>query len=423
LDDYLEFAHLFVAIPTGCLVHYCWVIAGACLVIGLAGYGTFFSFTMFYPFLVEEFGWSRAGVSGAMSLGLIVYGMAALPMGWCVDRFGPRITITIGGVLLGVGTALGAFISEAWHLYALYGGIAGVGMGAAWAPLVSTVSRWFISRRGLASGIAAMGGGTGTLFMAPIVEVLIREVGWREAYLWLGLLCGGLIVGSAMFLYRDPAVRGMRPYEIEPRAGEKVKQAEAVNLGGIESGGTIQEIMRTGKFWWMILTFGLWWFGGAIGYVQIAPFVLEKGFDIGFAALVVVMFGVGNGVGKIVMGVTSDRLSGRLAYQIAIVVASLGMLGMAFSQSGSAMLVSTAVFGFGLGGVTPQLTTIGVALFGVRSVGALMGAILALIGMAGALGAFVSGYIYDASGSYTPAFLAGAGTLALSMLLALGLRR
>jgi MFS family permease len=404
-------------------MHYCWVIAGACLVIGLAGYGTFFSFTMFYPFLVEEFGWSRATVSGAMSVGLMVYGMAALPMGWCVDRFGPRITITIGGLLLGIGTALGAFISEPWHLYALYGGVAGIGMGAAWAPLVSTVSRWFISRRGLASAIAALGGGTGTLFFAPIAEVLIREVGWREAYLWMGLICGGIIVGAAMLLYRDPAARGMRPYEIEPRAGESEEPGIAVTTEASEAGGTIQEIVRTRLFWWMILTFGLWWFGGAIGYVQIAPFVLEKGFDIGFAALVVVMFGVGNGVGKIVMGMTGDRLGGQRAYQIAILGASLGMLGMAFSQSATAMLTATTVFGFGLGGVTPHLTTIGVALFGVRSVGALMGAILALIGMAGAAGALVSGMIFDAVGSYTPAFMAGTGALVLSMALASGLRR
>lgn len=404
-------------------MHYCWIIAAACLVIGLAGYGTFFSFTIFYPFLVEEFGWSRATVSGAMSTGLIVYGMAALPMGWCVDRFGPRITITIGGLLMGVGTALGAFISEPWQLYALYGGVAGIGMGAAWAPLVSTVSRWFISRRGLASAIAALGGGTGTLFIAPIAEVLIREVGWREAYLWLGLLCGGIIVGAAMFLFRDPAVRGMRPYEIEPQPGAYVQPTVASTTGASEAGGTIQEIVRTRLFWWMILTFGMWWFGGAIGYVQLAPYVLEKGFDIGFAALVVVMFGAGNGVGKIVMGMTGDRLGGRFAYQIAILTGSLGMLGVAFSESAGALLTATTVFGFGLGGVTPHLTTIGVALFGVRSVGVLMGAILALIGVAGASGALFSGIIFDVVGSYTPAFLAGAGVLVISMILATALRR
>ena len=76
-----------------------------------------------------------------MSLGLVTYGLFALPMGWCADRFGPRRTVIVGGGLFGLGTALGAFITEAWQLYALYGGLSAVGMGAVWAPLVATVSR------------------------------------------------------------------------------------------------------------------------------------------------------------------------------------------------------------------------------------------------------------------------------------------
>ena len=410
-------------------MHYAWIIAGASLVVGICGYGTFFSFTLFYPFLVEEFGWSRAGVSGAMSLGLIGYGLAAVPMGWCADRYGPRLTVCIAGLLLGVGTCLGAFITELWHLYALYGGLSAIGMGAAWAPLVSTVSRWFVARRGLAMGIASLGGGTGTLFIAPLAELLIRELGWREAYLWLGLLAGGLIFASALLLYRDPTAKGMRGYgESEDDLAGQGDPERGRALGSSpetvpEPGMRISAIMRTGLFWWMILTFGLWWFGGAIGYVQLAPFVLEKGFDIGFAALVVVMFGAGNGVGKILMGLAADRYGGRRSYQAAILVASLGMLGMALWDGDGALLVTTLAFGFGLGGVTPQLTIIGVALFGVRSVGALMGAMLALIGLLGAGGPLVSGLIFDQSGSYIPAFVAGAAVLAVSMILANGLRR
>jgi MFS transporter, OFA family, oxalate/formate antiporter len=414
-------------------MHYAWIIAGASLVVGICGYGTFFSFTIFYPFLVEEFGWSRAGISGAMSLGLIGYGLAAVPMGWCADRYGPRLTVCIAGLLLGGGTCLGAFISELWHLYALYGGLSAIGMGAAWAPLVSTVSRWFAARRGLAMGIASLGGGTGTLAIAPLAELLIRELGWREAYLWLGLLAGALIFVSALLLYRDLSARGLRAYgdgASDPNVESGPEHAEASDLGpeagpesGHESGMRIGAIVRTGLFWWMILTFGLWWFGGAIGYVQLAPFVLEKGFDIGFAALAVMMFGAGNGVGKIIMGLAADRYGGRRVYQAAIVAASAGMLGMALSDSGWALLVTTFVFGFGLGGVTPQLTIIGVVLFGVRSVGALMGVMLALIGMVGAGGPLVSGLIFDWSGSYVSAFVVGAVVLAVSMILANGLRR
>ena len=404
-------------------MHYAWIIAGACLVIGICGYGTFFSFTLFYPFLVEEFGWSRAGVSGAMSVGLMVYGMAALPMGWCADRFGPRLTICIAGLLFGAGTCLGALISELWHLYALYGGLSAIGMGAAWAPLVSTVSRWFVARRGLAMGIASLGGGTGTLAIAPLAELLIREVGWREAYLWLGLLAGGLIFGSALLMYRDPEAKGATAYGAKGEDDDAGEASSGDDRAPRESDPGIGGILRTGLFWWMILTFGLWWFGGAIGYVQLAPFVLEKGFDIGFAALAVVMFGAGNGVGKIIMGLAADRHGGRRSYQAAILVASAGMLAMAFSDGAGAMLAATFAFGFGLGGVTPQLTIIGVVLFGVRSVGALMGAMLALIGLIGAGGPLASGLIFDRSGSYIAAFIVGAGVLAVSMILANGLRR
>ncbi|MDG2284133.1 MAG: MFS transporter, partial [Alphaproteobacteria bacterium] len=167
-------------------MHYGWVIVGACLVVGVCGYGTYFSFTLFYAHLVAEFGWSHTVVSGAMSVGIVSYGLFSLPMGWSADRFGPRITVVVGGLLFGGGTALGALVTEAWQLYVLYGLISAAGMGAAWSPLVATVSRWFETSRGLAVGITTFGGGSGVFFIAPLAETLIQQLGWRAAYLWLG---------------------------------------------------------------------------------------------------------------------------------------------------------------------------------------------------------------------------------------------
>jgi MFS transporter, OFA family, oxalate/formate antiporter len=385
-------------------MHYAWVIVASCCIIGICGYGTYFSFTLFYPHLVEEFGWSRAAISGALSLGLIGYGVCAVPMGWCVDRYGPRVTITIGGALFGLGTSLGAFIDQLWHLYVLYGGLTAIGMGAAWAPLVSTVSRWFDHKRGLAIGIASIGGGTGTFFIAPLADHLLATVGWREAYLWLGLISGSTMIGCALVLDRDPGARGMEPY----RASNATVDARRRGVTpGPEFDG-IESIMRTPVFWRLIAAFGCWWFAGAMVFVQLGPFMAEKEFGLRFAALAVMAFGAGNGFGKIGMGIAADRIGGRHAFQVATIIAGLAMLGMTAADSQGALLVTTALFGFGFGGGTPQLTTVGVTLFGLRSVGILMGAVLALIGIVGAGGPFVSGLVFDLQGSYGPAFVLGA---------------
>lgn len=402
-------------------MHYGWVIAAASLVIGISAYGAYFSFTLFYPPLVAEFGWSRTAISGALSAGLIGYGLFALPMGWCADKFGPRITIACGGVLFGVGTSLGAWVSELWHLYALYGGLTAVGMGGAWAPLVSTLSRWFERRRGLAIGIGSIGGGTGPFFIAPIVEYLLTAFGWRMAYAWLGLLCGGLIVGAALLLYRDPQSKGLLPYgAANPAAAgpSPVDRANADVSARDAAFPNLRSIVRTQAFWWVSLMFGLWWFAGAIVYVQLAPFVIEKGFDLRFAAFAVMAFGAGNGIGKIVMGIVSDTVGGVRAYQITTIIGACAIVGIALVSGPYGVLITTGVFGFGLGGATPQLTTVCVEMFGLRAVGALMGTLLALIGIVGAGGPVISGWIFDTAGSYAPAYLLGGGLFAMTIVIA-----
>lgn len=249
-------------------VHYGWVITSAALVIGITAYGVYYSFTLFYPFMVEEFGWSRAAISGAMSVGLVAYGVFALPIGWCVDRLGPRLTIGLGGVLFGLGTFLGSRVTALWHVYALYGGLTAIGMGAAWAPLVSTISRWFVVRRGLAIGI-----------------------------------------------------------------------------------------------------------------------------------------------GKIVMGLLADRVGGGSAFRFTTCLAIVTMIALVPSRHPLLLLGLSIVFGIGFGGATPQLTTITLELFGLKAVGSLMGAVMALMGTIGAGGPVLGGLMFDLTGSYAPAYLIGAAIL------------
>ena len=396
-----------LSLPHPARIHYDWVIAAASLVIGTTAYGVYYSFTLFYPFMVQEMGWGRAEISGALTVGLIAYGVFALPMGWLLDRVGPRITIGAGGLLFGLGTFLGSQVTELWQVYALYGFLTAIGMGAAWAPLVSTISRWFVKRRGFAVGIGSIGGGTGAFVWTPLISQLIVTYGWRQAYAITGVLAGLLIVGAAMLMWRDPQAKGGGvPYgATAPR--DAIGSPDPRQL----TGATLTEAIHTRAFWVMIVMFGIWWFGGSIIYVQLAPFALEKGFDVGQAALIVACFGAGNGVGKISMGMLSDRIGPRLAFALATMVAAIVMVAMVPTLHPLLLAGLGFAFGVGYGGGSPELTTITVEMFGLRSLGMLMGMMMALMGTLGAGGPLLGGLMYDLTGSYAPAYLIGAALL------------
>ena len=390
------------------LMYYRWVIVFACFTISITGYGTYFSVTLFYTHIINEFGWSNSLVSGSVSLGLIMYGVFALRMGWCADRFGPRITMIVAGFFVGGGTYLGLYISEPWHLYALYGGITAIGMGGAWAPLVATISRWFEKQRGLAIGIGSIGGGIGTLFYAPLTEYLIQELGWRLAYKWLGIISGALIVSAALFLTKDPTTNVYCWFSSKYRVSGKyyLIKRNPISLGAAEDGinmspnKNLLKIFKDVVFWKMISTFGLWWFAGAIATVTLAPFVLEKGFDYGVSAAVVVAFALGNGIGRIGMGIAGDAIGELKVYQIGLILAGLAVFHLVFATGLISIFLMFILVGIGFGGSGTQLTTISIKLFGLDAAGALMGSVLAIIGIFAAVGVFFSGLIHDLTGSY-----------------------
>ena len=406
-------------------MYYRWVIVFACFIISITGYGTYFSVTLFYTHIVTEFDWSNSLVSGSISLGLIMYGVFALPMGWCADRFGPRITMIVAGLFIGGGTYLGFYISEPWHLYALYGGMTAIGMGGAWAPLVATISRWFEKQRGLAIGIGSIGGGIGTLFYAPLTECLIQEFGWRLAYQWLGIISGILIITAALFLTKDPTTNFYWWFYIKYKLFRKqcpIDNAAVVSDAleqtlNTSSSKNLSKIIKDPIFWKMINTFGLWWFSGAIATVTLAPFALEKGFDYELSAAVVVAFALGNGIGRVVMGLAGDAVGELKVYQIGLISAGLATLGLIVAADLISIFLLFILLGIGFGGSGTQLTTISIKLFGLEAAGALMGSVLAIIGVFAAVGVFLSGLIHDFTDSYYWSYILCTFVFLLSALL------
>jgi sugar phosphate permease len=162
------------------------IVASFCIFVVM--YGTRFVFGIFFKPMLTEFGWTRALISGALSLSMVVQGLLAIVMGGLNDRLGPRIVLTLCGFLLGLGCLLMSQISTLWQIYLFYGLIIGVGMSGVLVPLLSTIARWFIKKRNIMTGIALTGIGLGSLIAPPVAHWLISVYDWRVSYSILGCL-------------------------------------------------------------------------------------------------------------------------------------------------------------------------------------------------------------------------------------------
>src|SRR5713101_5195441 len=191
-----------------------WVVlaAGVGLLLSV-GAVLFFTFGVFLKQLSQEFGWSRAQISFAFTLSALGITLAAPFLGWLVDRFGARRVILPATLLFGMGVLSLYFLSaHLWHFYAIYLLLGVVGSGTTPVPYSKVISQWFDRQRGLALGLAMVGSSAGTFVMPSLAQALITSVGWRYAYVFLGLLALGItlpVVG--LFLIETPQMMGLWP--------------------------------------------------------------------------------------------------------------------------------------------------------------------------------------------------------------------
>ena len=173
--------------------------------------GAMFTYGVFFKDFQSDFGWSRATISGASSLAFLIMGAAGILAGKLNDRIGPRVLIVASGISLGLGYLLMSHLQALWQLYLLYGVLGGIGFSAPDVIVLSTVTRWFVRRRGMMSGIVKVGTGAGQLLVPLIATALIAVYGWRNAYLIIGALALITLVAVAQILRRDPQGIGLQP--------------------------------------------------------------------------------------------------------------------------------------------------------------------------------------------------------------------
>lgn len=391
-------------------VFYGWTVVTAAGLVLFMAYGTQYAFGVFFAALVEEFGWSRASVSGVFSLYAAVYSGFALMAGRLTDRWGPRTVIAIGGALLGAGLVAMSRVGVLWQPYLLYGTIGALGMSTAYVPCNATVAKWFTRRRGLAVGLASAGGSLGTLALPPVAHFLVSRLGWRWSYVVFGLAILLTLNALAVLMRRDPETVGLAPDGDRPARS-------AAPPGPPAPDWTIRRALRSRRFWILYGVFTATWTPVFIPLVHLVPMARGLGVPPLLAATLVSAVGAAALIGRLVMGGASDRIGRRGALAIALALQAGAFAGFAQSHALPALYASSLVFGFSYGAASTLFPATVADVFGREQTGTLAGLLFALAGPMAALGPLIAGFIYDRAGDYQLAWWLSAGCNGLALLL------
>ncbi|MBN2239753.1 MAG: MFS transporter [Dehalococcoidales bacterium] len=391
---------------------YGYIIVIACFLVMVVMHGTFNSFGVFFTPLEEAFDCSRAVLSGANSVAFIIMGIAAMLLGLLSDRFGPRLILTLCGILFGIGNLVMSQVTAIWQVYLVLS-IAGIGLSAADIIPMATVVRWFVRKRGTLTGVMKVGTGLGMMSVPLISSILIDNLGWQTSYLILGTAVLVIVIPLAQLLRRDPREMGLLP------DGDTVTAERPVQLK--EEGLSLMQAVKTRQLWMVCAVYFVLVYCGMTSLTHLVPYA--EGIDIPktAAASVISVYGAVSMFGRIAFGLLGDRLGHKKAMISGLIIAIFGMVLLQFAGELWMLYLFAVVYGFSHGGFFALISPLIAGLFGTRSQGILLGTVIFFGTIGGSVGMTLSGYIYDINGNYDIAFnimlgLIVAGLVILSLL-------
>ena len=385
-------------------IFYGWIVVAASAAIVCIGMGALFSLAVFLKPMADTMGWSRGAISSVALLNWVAMGLGSFVWGALSDRFGTRVVAVAGGLLLGLGLVLSSQVRTLMQLNITFGVMVGFAVGAFYAPLTSTATKWFTARRGLAVSLVSAGIGIGILTIAPLARALTSWWDWRIALLVIGDLAWLIIVPVALLIREQPGDVG------------------AAAMGGVAGAGrdySTADVLGAPQFWAIALTHFACCAAHSGPIFHMVTHATDQGIGPMAAATALGVSGLASIAGRVGGGVLADRFGAKptllagLALQAAMIAVYLVIrdVGLFYAVA--------VVFGVSYGGVMPLYALVTREYFGEKVMGAAYGAVFLISTLGMGLGSFAGGVLYDRLGSYTwlytGSFAVGATAVALAL--------
>lgn len=371
---------------------YGWFVVAGAFAVCFAGFGSAYSFSPFVESLQRDFAASRGSVSLVFSLAGFLYFGLGIVSGPLADRWGSRRLAVVGMILTAMGLGFASMARNLAEVYVAYGLGVGLGIGCSYVPALGAVQRWFVKRRGFASGIAVSGIGIGTLVMPPLVSLFIATLGWRKAYLGLGCLVAVMGVGMALLIENDPRDRGLTADGDPLQSGAALIQPP---------GCSVRDAITSRRFVGLYAACLIVSFGLFVPFVHLVPYALDHGVPQSLAVLLLAVIGVGSTAGRFLFGGLADRVGRQLALLVMFAGMALALVVWAFSIGFTALAAFAFTYGVFYGGFVALAPALVMDYFGGRNISSIIGILYTSVAFGTLIGPSAAGFAFDLSHSYT----------------------
>jgi MFS family permease len=386
-----------------------WIVVASAFTILFVTFGSANSFSTFFASMEQTFHASREAVSLIYSIAVPLYFLFGAISGPLADRFGARPACMAGALIGGLGLAYAAMADALWQVYLGFGLGAGLAIGFCYVPSVAAIQRWFVQRRGLASGIAVSGIGLSTMAMPLITQALIAQLGWRGA--WLTMAASIVVIGgtAALFIDNSPERHGFLP---DGGVVGDDDQAGLVTGDGI----SVREAVASRRFALLYLALISVSIGVYTVFVHLVPYSEDHGLSHMAAVAMLSLFGGGSIAGRFLLGTVADRLGRRRTLLGVFTGLALMQTWWLFAVTPWQIAIFAGAFGVCHGAYVALYPAFTADCFGRRNVSSVIGILYTASSIGTFLGPLLAGKAFDMFGSYALSIGTSAGFAVLAVI-------